>query len=61
MLCQPSGLGKIGNLPRNALRRPSIFNNDLAFFKNIRLGEKREIQLRWETVQSFQSRELQRY
>ena len=46
---QPTALGQIGNLPRNALRRPSILNTDLAFFKNIRLGEKRSIQLRWET------------
>ncbi len=50
---QPTALGQIGNLPRNALRRPSIFNSDLAFFKNIRLGEKRSIQLRFETYNLF--------
>jgi hypothetical protein len=50
---QPTALGQIGNLPRNILRRPSIFNTDLAFFKNIRLGEKRSIQLRWETYNLF--------
>lgn len=32
---------------------PSIFNNDLAFFKNIKLGENREIQLRWEVYNIF--------
>jgi hypothetical protein len=32
---------------------PSIFNNDLAFFKNVPLGEKRAIQLRWEIYNIF--------
>ena len=32
---------------------PSIFNNDLAFFKNVPIGEKREIQLRWEIYNIF--------
>lgn len=49
----PTALGQIGNTPRNAVRLPAIFNSDLAFFKNIRLGEKREIQLRWETYNLF--------
>lgn len=45
--------GQIGNMPRNAVRMPSIFNTDLAFFKNFRIGENREIQLRWETYNVF--------
>ncbi len=49
---KPSTYG-IGALQRNLLRLPSIFNNDIAFFKNIRLGEKREIQLRWEIYNIF--------
>jgi hypothetical protein len=52
-LARPTRLGDIGNLPRNAIRMPSTFNNDLAFFKNIRLGEKREVQLRWEIYNIF--------
>lgn len=47
------GTYAIGNLPRNSLRLPSSFNNDIAFFKNIRFGEKREIQLRWEVYNIF--------
>src|SRR5205823_4636885 len=43
----PTALGQIGNLPRNSARIPSIFNNDLAFFKNIHVGERRALQLRW--------------
>jgi hypothetical protein len=43
----------IGGLQRNQLRLPSTFNNDIAFFKNIRFKEKREIQLRWEIYNIF--------
>ncbi|HBB98686.1 MAG TPA: hypothetical protein DC054_25165 [Blastocatellia bacterium] len=49
----PTALGQIGNMSRNAVRMPSIFNNDLAFFKNVKIGEKREIQLRWEIYNIF--------
>lgn len=49
----PSGLGQIGNLGRNSIRLPSIFNTDLAVFKNFKFGEKRAIQLRWETYNVF--------
>lgn len=49
----PTALGQIGNSPRNGVRMPSIFNNDLAVFKNIKLGEKREVQLRWEVYNVF--------
>ena len=50
---RPSRLGDIGNTPRNSLRMPSIFNNDLAFFKNIPMGENRALQLRWEIYNIF--------
>jgi len=50
---RPTRLGDIGNLPRNAVRMPSIFNNDLAFFKNVPIGEKRALQLRWEIYNIF--------
>jgi len=50
---KPGVAGSIGGLQRNLLRLPSIFNSDLAFFKNIRLSEKREIQLRWEIYNIF--------
>ena len=51
---KPWATGQIGNLPRNNVRLPSIFNSDLAFFKNIPLGEKkRELQLRWEVYNIF--------
>lgn len=49
----PTALGQTGNLPRNSVRMPSIFNNDLALFKNIKVGERREIQLRWEVYNIF--------
>jgi hypothetical protein len=50
---KPGSAGNIGNLARNFIRQPPTFNNDLAFFKNIKLGEKREIQLRWEVYNIF--------
>jgi len=50
---KPGTPGAIGNLQRNLIRLPAIFNTDLAFFKNIPLGEKRAIQLRWETYNLF--------
>ena len=50
---KPTALGQIGNQPRNNVRMPSIFNNDLAFFKNIKLDEKRSFQLRWEIYNIF--------
>jgi hypothetical protein len=49
----PSALGLIGNQPRNPVRIPPTFNSDLAFFKNVKLGERREIQLRWEMYNIF--------
>ncbi|HJZ82366.1 MAG TPA: carboxypeptidase regulatory-like domain-containing protein [Pyrinomonadaceae bacterium] len=50
---KPLAQGDIGTLGRNAARLPSIFNNDVAIFKNIKLGEKREVQLRWEVYNVF--------
>jgi hypothetical protein len=50
---KPFALGQIGNMPRNNVRMPSIFNNDLAFFKNFKFGEKRALQLRWEIYNIF--------
>lgn len=49
----PTALGQIGNQPRNPVRIPSVFNSDLAFFKNVKLGETRAIQLRWEMYNIF--------
>ena len=50
---KPFATGQIGNMPRNAVRMPSILNHDIAFFKNIPMGEKRNLQLRWEIYNVF--------
>ena len=50
---KPFATGQIGDQGRNNVRMPSIFNNDLAFFKNIPLGEKHSFQLRWEIYNIF--------
>jgi len=50
---RPTKFGDLGDRARNVLRRPSIFNTDIALFKNFKWGEKRTIQLRWETYNIF--------
>jgi hypothetical protein len=50
---RPTRLGDIGDPTRNVARRPNIFNTDIALFKNFRWGERRGIQLRWETYNVF--------
>ncbi len=50
---KPTAQGLIGNVPRNFIRLPSVFNNDVAVFKNIKIGERREVQLRWEIYNIF--------
>ncbi len=50
---KPSTPGSIGNLQRNFIRLPSIYNTDVALFKNFRWGESRSIQFRWETYNLF--------
>ena len=50
---RPSAQGIIGNLARNFNRQRSTFNNDIALFKRIKLGERRELQLRWEVYNIF--------
>jgi hypothetical protein len=46
-------LGDVGDAGRNIVRLPSLFNSDLAFFKNIPWGEKRNVRLRWEIYNIF--------
>jgi hypothetical protein len=50
---RPTQLGQIGSPVRNIVRRPPIFNTDIALFKNFHFGEERSIQLRWETYNVF--------
>ena len=50
---RPTKLGDLGDRARNVLRRPSIFNTDIALFKNFKWGETRSVQLRWETYNVF--------
>ena len=50
---RPTTLGEIGNVQRNLVRLPGIFNSDLALFKNVQLREKTKLQFRWETYNLF--------
>jgi hypothetical protein len=50
---RPTTRGEIGNISRNVMRLPGIFNSDLALFKNFSLGEKRRLRFTWETYNLF--------
>jgi hypothetical protein len=50
---RPTAKGQIGNASRNLLRRPGLINFNMALFKNFRVGEKVNIQFRWETYNLF--------
>jgi hypothetical protein len=45
--------GTFGNLGRNAFRGPHVVNMDYSMFKSIHLGERRELQLRFEAFNIF--------
>ncbi|MBM3800857.1 MAG: TonB-dependent receptor [Acidimicrobiia bacterium] len=45
---QPNALGTFGNAGRNILIGPGNANVDMAVFKNVPMGEKRNVQLRFE-------------
>jgi len=45
---RPSGRGDYGNAPRNAVRKPSVKNMNLAIFKNFAAGGRRAFQFRAE-------------
>ncbi len=42
------GLGTYGNAPRDVVRGPGINNIDLTIFKNVRVKERANLQLRFE-------------
>ncbi len=50
---RPAARGEIGNLGRNVIRLPGIFNFDLAVFKNMHPSERTTVQFRWETYNLF--------
>jgi hypothetical protein len=56
---RPSGRGDYGNAPRNAVRRPGINNWNLALFKNIPLGGRRNVQYRLEAYNVLNSVQFQ--
>jgi len=42
-----------GNLGRNTFEGPGQFNTDQSIFKNIKIGEKLNVQFRWEVFNAF--------
>jgi hypothetical protein len=45
--------GSLGNFGKNALRLPGINEWDMSLFKNFRISERMNFQLRWETFNTF--------
>jgi hypothetical protein len=45
--------GTFGQVGRNTLRRPPVFNVDMAAFKRVRLTERIQSELRWEVFNAF--------
>ena len=49
----PAGVNRVGNASRNIIHGPSTTRFDATLSKNIRLGESRSLQLRWEVFNIF--------
>ena len=45
--------GSLGNTGRTVIRRPGINEWDVSLFKNFRVSERMNLQVRWETFNSF--------
>ena len=52
-LFQPNAIGTFGNLGKNALRGPRLFNNNMALVKNTKIGERFGVQFRAEAFNVF--------
>jgi hypothetical protein len=49
----PKGVIRQGNAPRNGIRGPGYQKWDLSAFKNFRMGERANLQFRFETTNTF--------
>ncbi|HJX90526.1 MAG TPA: Plug domain-containing protein [Pyrinomonadaceae bacterium] len=49
----PAGVNRVGNASRNVILGPSTTRFDATLTKNIRFGESRSLQLRWEVFNIF--------
>jgi Carboxypeptidase regulatory-like domain len=60
-LFQPNAIGTFGNLGKNALRGPRLFNNNMALVKNTKIGERFGVQFRAEAFNVFNNVNFQLY
>jgi hypothetical protein len=60
-LFQPNALGTFGNLGKNALRGPRLFNNNMALVKNTKITERFGVQFRAEAFNVFNNVNFQLY
>jgi hypothetical protein len=60
-LFQPNAIGTFGNLGKNMLRGPRLFNTDLALVKDTRIAERYTVQFRFEAFNVFNNVNFQLY
>jgi hypothetical protein len=60
-LFQPNAIGTFGNLGKNTLRGPRLFNNNMALVKNTKIGERFGVQFRAEAFNVFNNVNFQLY
>jgi hypothetical protein len=60
-LFQPNATGTFGNLGKNVLRGPRMFNNNMALVKDTKIGERFGVQFRAEAFNVFNNVNFQLY
>jgi len=60
-LFQPNAIGTFGNLGKNALRGPRLFNNNMALVKNTKVTERFGVEFRAEAFNVFNNVNFQLY
>jgi hypothetical protein len=60
-LFQPNAIGTFGNIGKNDLRGPHLFNTDLALVKDTKFGERYNVQFRAEAFNAFNTVNFQLY
>ncbi len=60
-LFQPNAMGTFGNLGKNVLRGPRLFNNNMALVKNTKIAERFGVEFRAEAFNIFNNVNFQLY
>jgi hypothetical protein len=60
-LFQPNAIGTFGNLGKNLLRGPRLFNTNIALVKDTKIAERFNVQFRAEAFNAFNNVNFQLY